>query len=76
VALAARSSIDFYDDKVKKNDDGSVDIYFGPTAPKGHEKNWLQTIDGKGWFGAIRLDGPQQPYFDQSWKPGDIEKVK
>ena len=25
-----------------KNADGSVTVYFGPTAPKGHETNWGQ----------------------------------
>jgi hypothetical protein len=29
-----------------KNADGSVDLYYGPTAPKGKEKNWVQTIPG------------------------------
>jgi hypothetical protein len=31
------------------NPDGSVDVYFGPTAPAGEEKNWVQTVPGKGW---------------------------
>jgi Protein of unknown function (DUF1214) len=25
------------------NADGSVDVYFGPTAPAGEDKNWVQT---------------------------------
>jgi hypothetical protein len=29
------------------NPDTSVDVYFGPTAPAGHEANWVQTIPGK-----------------------------
>jgi hypothetical protein len=27
---------------VQKNADGSFDVYFGPTAPKGKESNWLE----------------------------------
>ncbi len=29
-----------------KNADGSVDLYFAPTAPKGFEKNWIPTVPG------------------------------
>ena len=25
--------------------------------------------------GSVRVYGPEQPFFDQSWKPGDIEKI-
>jgi len=32
---------------VKVNADGSVDVYFGPKAPKGMEGNWLQTIPAR-----------------------------
>jgi len=63
-------------DKPAANLDGSTEIYFGPTAPKGHEKNWLRTLPGKGYFVMLRLYGPTQPYFDKSWKLPDIEKVK
>jgi len=31
------------------NADTSVDVWFGSTAPKGHEANWVQTVPGKGW---------------------------
>jgi hypothetical protein len=57
-----------------KNPDGSVDVYFGPTSP-GAGKNWLATVAGKPFWVALRLYGPEQPFFDQSWKPGDVEKV-
>ncbi|HSY62547.1 MAG TPA: DUF1214 domain-containing protein, partial [Cytophaga sp.] len=59
-----------------KNADGSVDLYFGPTAPEGKEKNWIQTIKGKHWFGYMRFYGPTEAYFDKSWKMDDIVKVK
>ena len=52
------------------NPDTSVDVWFGPTAPKGHEGNWVQTVPGKGWNVLFRLYGPLQPWFDKTWKPG------
>jgi hypothetical protein len=54
------------------NDDGSVDLYFGPRPPVEGETNWVQTIPGKHWFSYFRLYGPLEPYFDRSWKLGDI----
>jgi len=58
---------------LKINPDGSVDVYFGPHAPKGYENNWVQTIPGKGWFMILRLYGPLEAWFDKTWKPGEIE---
>jgi hypothetical protein len=63
-------------DKPVVNPDGSTNIYFGPTAPPGHEKNWLRTLPGKGYFVMLRLYGPTQPYFDKTWKLPDIQKIK
>ena len=57
------------------NADTSVDVWFGPVAPAGHESNWIQTVPGKGWSAILRLYGPLQPWFDKSWKPGEIERV-
>jgi hypothetical protein len=54
------------------NADGSVDIYFGPRAT-GEERNWVQTIPGKGWNTILRLYGPLEPWFNKSWRPGEIE---
>lgn len=58
------------------NDDTSVDVYFGPTAPVGKENNWAQTIPGKGWNVLLRLYGPLEPWFDKTWRPGEIALVK
>jgi hypothetical protein len=58
------------------NPDTSVDVWFGPNAPKGHEANWVQTIPGKGWNVLLRLYGPLQPWFDRTWRPGEFELVK
>ncbi len=55
------------------NPDTSVDVYFGPKAPAGKESNWVQTWPGKGWNVILRLYGPQQPFFDKTWRPGEIE---
>jgi hypothetical protein len=55
------------------NSDGSVDVYFGPTAPAGEESNWVQTISGKGWNILLRLHMPTQPWFSKTWRPGEIE---
>jgi hypothetical protein len=62
-------------DQPEENPDGSVDIYFGPAAPAGKEKNWVKTLPGKGWFTYLRLYGPLEPFFEQTWKPDDIVKV-
>ncbi|MFD2247823.1 DUF1254 domain-containing protein [Pontibacter ruber] len=58
------------------NEDGSADVYFGPEAPAGKESNWIQTIPGKGWFAMLRLYGPLEPWFDKTWRPGEIEPVR
>ena len=58
---------------LKVNADGSVDVYFGPKAPAGFENNWVQTIPGKGWFMILRLYGPLEPWFNKTWRPGEIE---
>jgi hypothetical protein len=61
---------------IKKNADGSVTVWFAPKAPAGEEGNWIQTMPGKGWNVLLRLYGPLEPWFDESWKPGDIELIE
>src|SRR5208283_4835882 len=60
-------------DDIVTNADGSVDLYFGPSAPEGKPaKNWIKTLPGKGWFTYFRLYAPTQPYFDRTWVLSDI----
>jgi hypothetical protein len=65
-------SVSSQDNGLKVNADGSVDVYFGPRAPAGMENNWVQTLPGKGWFMILRLYGPLEPWFDKTWRPGEI----
>jgi hypothetical protein len=62
-------------DALELNPDGSMDLWFGPAAPAGHERNWIATIPGKGWFAILRLYGPLEPWFDQTWRPGELERL-
>jgi len=61
---------------VQQNKDGTTDIYFSPKAPEGMKANWVQTVPDKGWFTILRVYSPLQPWFDQTWKPGEIELMK
>ena len=63
------------DKELRKNADGSVDIYFGPTSPSGQESNWLYTQAGKQWFPWFRVYGPEKAILDKSWRLPDIDKV-
>ncbi len=69
--LAALST---YDD-LKQNSDGSIDLYFGPTAPEGLESNWIQTIADRGWWVWFRFYSPTEAFFDKSWQLGDFERI-
>jgi hypothetical protein len=61
--------------KLQPNPDGSWDLYFGPTAPKGKESNWVQTLPDKSWFVLFRLYGPLQSWFDQTWKLNEFQPL-
>jgi len=60
---------------LRKNEDGSVDIYTGPEALAGFEKNWIPTVPGKNWFAYVRFYQPTEAYFDRSWPLPDFEQV-
>ena len=63
-------------DDLERNPDGSVDIFMGSDAPAAKEANWIQTIPDRGFFIYFRLYGPEEEWFDRSWKLDDIERVK
>ncbi|MGI9240437.1 MAG: DUF1254 domain-containing protein, partial [Verrucomicrobiales bacterium] len=69
------SSIDSNMKDVKKNADGSIDIYFGPKAPAGKESNWLPTDPKRRFFLLARFYGPEQGLHDGSFELNDIERL-
>jgi hypothetical protein len=73
---STRLTVGSLDNGLRKNADGSVDVYIGPKAPAGQEANWIYTSSGKDWWPWFRLFGPEQTFFDKTWKLSDIERVK
>ncbi|MEU9336514.1 DUF1254 domain-containing protein [Streptomyces sp. NPDC048290] len=67
----SRSSLD---PDLITNTDGTVDLYFGPTAPAGHESNWIPTLSGTGFEVMFRLYGPEQAYTDKTWTLHDLHR--
>lgn len=65
----------YYD--IPKNKDGSIDIWFGPEKPADvADAAFIQTIPGRNFLVAVRLYGAEDAFYDQSWKPDDIVKVR
>jgi hypothetical protein len=61
---------------LKRNEDGSVDLFIGPDAPEGFESNHLKTVGDDGWFVYFRLYAPEQAFFDKSFELSDFEVVE
>jgi hypothetical protein len=61
--------------ELKKNADGSVDIYFGPNAPSGEEGNWVPTDPARKFELMFRLYAPTKVFFDKAWILPDAEQV-
>ncbi|MEU4256877.1 DUF1254 domain-containing protein [Streptomyces fradiae] len=68
-------SVNSLGEGVRAEANGDTIVHFGPTAPEGREANWVRTVPGKGWFVLLRLYGPLESWYDQSWRPGEIEPV-
>ena len=75
VTEQGRPDISSRKEDIVRNADGSIDVYFGPEAPAGHETNWVQTNPGEGWFAYFRFYGPTEAFFDKSWALPDLEKT-
>ena len=70
-----RVGLSSYDlDSMVTNEDGSVDLYFGPAPPDGLEDNWIPT--GEDFFLLFRFYGPEEAYFDKSFVLPDLERVR
>jgi hypothetical protein len=60
---------------LQKNADGSVDIYFGSSAPPGKDPNWVPTNPRAQFEVLFRFYGPEKPLFDKTWRLPDIERI-
>ncbi len=69
------TSLDSKMQQIKVNNDGSVDLYIGATAPEGMESNFMKTVGKDGWFVYFRLYAPTEPFFDKSFSLPDFEEV-
>ncbi|WP_027581029.1 DUF1254 domain-containing protein [Bradyrhizobium sp. Ai1a-2] len=61
--------------EVKKNADGSVDLYVGPRPPAGQEPNWIPTDPARRFELMFRLYGPKQEFFAKAWTLPDVENL-
>lgn len=70
--------VDSYMPDVRRNADGSVDLYIAPQPPKGQEANWISSASGKPFFLVFRNYGPDRAVFTRTstWVLGDVERVK
>ncbi len=65
----------YYD--LPKNSDGSIEIWFGPEQPSNlADTAFIKTIPGRNFLVAVRLYGTEDGFYDQTWKPDDLVKVK
>jgi len=69
-----KTEINSYQD-LQKNEDGSVDVFFGPKPPAGKESNWIYTAPARPWITCFRFYGPEHAIRDKSWVLPDIEKA-
>jgi len=67
-----RIEVNSYERDLATNDDGSIDVYFGPRPPGGKQANWIYTAAGGSWFAMFRLYGPTLGLFDRDWHLTDI----
>jgi hypothetical protein len=58
---------------LQENPDGSVDILFGPQAPRDRTANWMPTKAGREFEALFRFYGPEKPVFDKTWQLPDIQ---
>ena len=61
--------------EMQKNADGSIDVYFGPTAPAGKDGNWVPTDPDRKFELMFRLYAPTKALFEKSWVLPDVEPV-
>lgn len=76
IANAAKGRHLSSNDKLKKNADGSTDIFIGPRSPEGMESNWIETIPGSEIFIGLRTYGPEKSVLEGAYKIPRFELQK
>jgi hypothetical protein len=61
--------------ELQKNNDGSVDIWFGPRASLGKESNWIPTNPNRHFELMFRFYAPTKTLFEKKWKLPDVERA-
>jgi hypothetical protein len=72
---STRLTISSLDKELRKNADGSVDIYIGPKPPAGQTSNWVYTPDSQKWSPWFRVYGPEEGIMNKSWRLPDLERA-
>lgn len=72
----ASPDISSLDKGLQYNEDGSIDLYVGPQAPKGKESNWIETNSDNNSIFLFRFYGPKAAVKDGSWIMKGFTKIK
>lgn len=72
VPYASRSSLN---PDLKRNANGTVDIYLGPQAPAGNASNWVPSKPGIRFEVIFRFYGAEKQLKEKSWVLNEIEKT-
>lgn len=68
------STNSYYD--LPRNDDGSVDLWFGPSRPDDvADAAFIQTLPGRNFVAVVRLYGTAVAFYDQTWRPDDLVRT-
>ena len=62
--------------ELQKNPDGSIDLYFGPSAPSGQDSNWVPTDPERQFELMFRAYGPTQALLQKQWILPDVQLVQ
>jgi hypothetical protein len=72
--LLPSTNSDYY--YIPRNQDGSIDLWFGPAQPDGvADPTFVQVIPGRHVVVAFRLYGTGVEFYDQTWKPDDFVRT-
>jgi hypothetical protein len=74
VSQSPRASLDSDTTNLRRNFDGSIDLYFGATPPPRLESNWAYTTLGEQWLAMFRFFDPEPRLYARSWKLREIER--